>query len=180
VAGAPTAKRYAQALFHLAQEQGKLEPWLAQIKDAEAALAEPTVATYLNLPRVAPERKLEVLGQLLAEADLLVRNALGLLVSRKALGLLPSMVDEYTHLLDESLGRVHAEVTSAVSLSVAQQARLQEILGEMLQKKVVLEVKVDPEIMGGIVVRVGDQVIDGSVRMRLLGLRQRLAQQAIT
>jgi len=89
-------------------------------------------------------------------------------------------VDEYTHLLDESLGRVHAEVTSAVSLSVAQQARLQEILGEMLQKKVVLEVKVDPEIMGGIVVRVGDQVIDGSVRMRLLGLRQRLAQQAIT
>jgi F-type H+-transporting ATPase subunit delta len=57
---------------------------------------------------------------------------------------------------------------------------LQEILGEMLQKKVVLEVKVDPEIMGGIVVRVGDQVIDGSVRMRLLGLRQRLAQQAIT
>jgi F-type H+-transporting ATPase subunit delta len=174
-----TAKRYAQALFLLAQEQGKTEAWLDQLQKAQEVLTQPTVSLYLTQPRVRPEQKLEVVSQLLAEADQLVVNLAGLLTTRASLGLVPGILRVYAELLNDSLGRVRASTVSAVELSPEQRARIQSALSVMLNKEVVLETFEDPEIMGGIIVRVGDQVIDGSVRARLGAMRQRLTRQAV-
>ena len=179
MAKAPTAKRYAQALFSIAGEQGKGEAWLDELGYARDALSEPTVYLYLGTPRVPIEDKQNAVTQLMEGHDPIVANLVGLLVSRQSSGLLGAIAGAYGELLNESLGRVQAAVTTASSMSSEQQGRLRETLGKMLSKEVVLEVSEDPEIIGGALVRVGDQVIDGSVRSRLVALRQRLERGSL-
>ena len=178
MARAPTANRYARALFELASERNAEEAWLDHLRSAQAALADPTVSLYLRTPRVRIEQKLDVVKQIAAGADPLVANLLCLLTSRSALPSLPAIVTAYGEFLNESLGRAQAQVTSAVALAPEQQTRLSGLLHQMLDKEVVLEVREDPEIIGGVIVRVGDQVIDGSIRTRLALMRQRLGQAA--
>ena len=96
-----------------------------------------------------------------------------------AASLLPAIVSEYGALLNEHLGRVQAEVTSAAPISAEQRERLSRSLAEMLDQEVVLETAEDASIIGGIVVRVGDRIIDGSVRTRLEALRRRLQQESL-
>ena len=96
------------------------------------------------------------------------------LVSNRRQMLLPAVATEYHSLLDEAEGRVHARVTVAREMDAAAQSSIAAALSAALQKTVVPHVAVDPRILGGIVVRVGDTVMDGSVRRRLGRLRDRL------
>ena len=180
MAKAPTTKRYAQALFSLAEAEGKQEAWLDSISGIAEALADPSAALFFGEPRVPAARKAEVAAEVSAGADPLVRNFVGLLVQRQAVGSLRAVVSEYGRLLNESLGRVQAEVRSAVPVSAEQQSALTAWLGTALNKEVILDVQEDSDIIGGIVVRVGDQIIDGSVRSRLNDLRQSLSRPAST
>jgi F-type H+-transporting ATPase subunit delta len=179
MAGAPTAKRYAQALFGIAKESGSEEAWLEDLRIAQEALAEPTVVVYMGTPRVAIKDKLDVTAQLLSEREPMIAKMVGLLVSRQASSLLPAIVTAYGALLNESLGRIVATVTAATDVSAEQRQRLTESLSAMLNKDVVLEVREDPSIIGGAMVRVGDQIIDGSVRTRLQVLKQRLERESL-
>lgn len=106
-------------------------------------------------------------------------TAVAVLVQRRGVKLLPEVVAAYAALLDDQLGRTQADVASAVPLSREQQRRLENQLASLVQKEVVLRVREDEDLMGGVVVRVGDQLIDGSVRSRLEQLRQRLARAPI-
>jgi F-type H+-transporting ATPase subunit delta len=180
VAKGPSAKRYAKALFDLARDEGKLEPWMAALRNAVAVLDDPTVSFYFSLPKIPMSRKLEAIDLLARGADPTLIRFLGLLASRQAISLLPDIMREYGDLLDGLLGRVRATATTAVPLSKAQQDQLRKQLRDMLEKDVVLEARVDESIIGGIVVRVGDQVIDGSVRTKLERLKQRLAEGSLT
>ena len=179
MAGAPTAKRYAQAVFQIAQEQGREDEWLEGLELAQSTLAEPIASTFLALPRVGLSQKQEAVAGLLEGQERLLINVVQLLISRRSLALLPQVVQEYRSLLDVSCGRVRAHVTSAVDLSDAQQVRLSALLSELFAKEVVLDVQQDPEIMGGLIARVGDRVLDGSVRTRLESLKQRLKRDAV-
>ena len=179
MAQAPTAKRYAQAMFQLAQEQGQESAWVEQLQAAQALLGAPDARLYLTVPRVRAEQKVDAVRQLLAGMPALVVNMMALLVTRQGLASLPQIVSEYLALLNDSLGRVQATVTSAVPLSDQQHDHLRGLLGQMLAKEVVLEARQDPETLGGAIVQVGDQVIDGSVRTRLQALRHQLARQAM-
>ena len=178
MAKAPIAKRYAQALFSLAEAEGKQEAWLDDLAGVQEQMAEPSAALFFGEPRAPAERKQEIAARIAEGADPLVRNFLGLLTQRRATGSLPDVVREYRRLLNESLGRAQAVVTTAAPLSAEQRGRLAASLGAMLDKEVVLDEREDPEVIGGIVVRVGDQIIDGSARARLEGLRQSLTRQA--
>ena len=180
MAKAPIAKRYAQALFSLAEGEGMQEAWLDSLSGLARDLADPSTVVFFTEPRVPAARKAEMAAQASSGADPLVRNFLGLLVERRAVVLLPAIVQEYGALLNESLGRVQATVTSAAPVSDEQQSRLIQSLGAMLDKQVVLDFRENPDIIGGIVVRVGDQVIDGSVRARLDSLQQSLERQSLT
>jgi F-type H+-transporting ATPase subunit delta len=85
---------------------------------------------------------------------------------------LPAILSEYQRLLDESQGRERAEVTAALDLDEAQRARLGRQLSTLLDKEVVLTARTDEEVIGGVLVRIGDRIIDGSARGRLRSLRQ--------
>lgn len=180
MARASKAKRYAQALFSLAATEGKQETWLGSLSGIEQQLSDPTAMLFFGEPRISSERKADAAARVAESADPLVRNFVGLLVQKQAVGSLAAIVREYVRILDESLGRVQATVTSAVEVSSAQRERLTDSLSAMLNKEVVLDINEDPGIIGGILVRVGDQVIDGSVRARLEGLRNRLERESLS
>ena len=179
MAKAPMAKRYAQALFSLAEAEGGREAWLDDLAAIQEQMAEPSVALFFREPRVPAERKQEAAAQVAEGAHPLLRNFLGLLAQRRATDSLAAIVGEYRRLLNERLGRAQADVTTAAPVSAEQRARLAASLGAMLDKEVVLDVREDPEIIGGVLIRVGDQIIDGSARSRLNGLRQSLGRQAL-
>jgi F-type H+-transporting ATPase subunit delta len=90
------------------------------------------------------------------------------------------VIEAYGELLNQKLGRIKAEVTTATALSGDQQRKLSASLGASLQKEVLLDSNEDPEIIGGMVVRVGDQIIDGSVRTKLAAMKQQLAQGSLS
>lgn len=178
MARGPSARRYARALFDLAAERGRQEEWQAQLRDAVAAASEPSVALYLGLPRVPVADKLDAVRRLLEGYDPMVVNAVQLLTQRRALDALAGVAAAYDALLNESMGRVPVSVTSAIALSDPQRARLSGELERVLRGDVVLDLREDEGLLGGLIVQVGDQVIDGSVRTRLESMRRTLQHQA--
>jgi F-type H+-transporting ATPase subunit delta len=180
VAKAPTARRYAQALFAIAQEKGTAEAWLNDLREVTELLEEPAVSAFMSTPRVGAADKLSVVAKVTDGRDPMIANLVGLLTSRQGVGLLGKVTNEYGELLNVSLGRVRAQVTTATPMSPEQLKRLSDSLGASLKKEVLLEALEDPEIIGGVLVRVGDQIIDGSVRTKLAALKQQLAHESLT
>jgi len=180
VAKRPTAKRYAQALFDLALGQHAVERWMDALRGVAKALDDPTVRFYFNLPNVPLGRKQQAAAELAPGADATVVKFLGLLATRRAITLLPDVTLAYGEMLNAHLGRLQATATSAVTLTKPQQEQLRRRLRDLFEKDVVLEARVDDSIIGGVVVRIGDQVIDGSVRTKLQRLKQRLAEGSLT
>ena len=179
MAKAPKAKRFAQALFELAQQHNAAEHWQEELAQVAAALSVDEVAAFLASPRARAEDKRSIVTQVTTGRHPIIANFVGLLADRQAVGLVGQIVDEYTELLNAAMDRISADVTAATSISSAQEQRLRTSLGTSLQKTVVLNVHEDPEIIGGLVVRVGDQIIDGSVRTKLASMKQRLEQESL-
>ena len=178
MARAPTPKRYAQALFQIAREHGTEEAWLEGLRQAQQSLSEPPVSIYLAAPQVRLDQKDSVIQQVMAGLDTLPSNMVRLLASRHSLALLPKVVLAYEALLDELRGRVRVQATSAVAVDRGRRDRLQELLKGALEREVVLSVGEDPAIIGGLIVRIGDRVIDGSTSARLEALGRRLTAGA--
>lgn len=170
----PTAKRYALAAFEIARDSGQIESWARDIQMARVALQDGALRAYLEVPKITVGRKTEGLRAALGNVNPLVVNLLALLTSRGSLGLLPAIVDEYQTLMDAHFNREQAVVVTAVPLEQQQGERLSQQLARLLGKEVVLTARLDPEVLGGLVVRVGDRIIDGSARGRLMALRKSL------
>lgn len=175
MAGA-AARRHAQAAFQIALERDELELWRGDLLRLDEALAEPLLASFLESPRVHFEAKAQMLGRAVEGLNPLAMNLALLLISRGRLGLVPDIALEYGRLVDEQQGIAHAEVVTAVPLEKGDQERLVRRLGELLRCRIVLAAKVDPSIIGGLVARVGDKLIDGSTKARFSSLRQSLVR----
>ena len=173
---APTANRYARAAFEIARDSAQLESWTKDLQEAQQTLQDSSLRAFLELPKVTIERKMESLRTALPNANPLALNLMALLTSRGSLGLLPRIVDEYQRLMDTHLNRERAEVATAVPLEREQGEQLTQLLRQLLGKEVILTSRVDPEVLGGLVARVGDRMIDGSARGRLLALRKSMAE----
>jgi len=170
------ARNYAEVLLALANKADDAEGWGRTVREvADAIGADVTLRHFLESPRVSAERKGEILARAFQDRlpPLFVRFLQMLLRKRRQM-LLPEIATEYHTLLDEAEGRVHAQVTFARNPSEGERAAVTQGLSRTLGKEVVPHVTVDPAIVGGVVVRVGDQVMDGSVRRRLRSLRERL------
>ncbi|MBO0707152.1 MAG: F0F1 ATP synthase subunit delta [Candidatus Dormibacteraeota bacterium] len=172
-----TAKRYARAVFDLARESNDVDGWRARLARLQALLDDRQVAGIVANPAVSPERRLQVVDVLDADGELgrEGRNLGKLLIEARATAALPEIREEYDRLDDEAAGRVRAVATSAVPLSDEDRERLVADLSRRFQREVRLQTRVDPSILGGLVVQVGDQVIDASVQTRLQQLRRQLA-----
>jgi F-type H+-transporting ATPase subunit delta len=167
---------YARALFDAALEENRVEPvreQLAQLVEAEREV--PELRELLRNPQLDQRARKAALEDLLSDGDELLRNFLLVLVDKGRTGQLEEIAREFERLVAEHEGVIHAELTTAVELS-DEEAR--ELLGQIEKasgRKVEATRKVDPGLIGGIVLQVGSHRLDASVRGRLQRLRQELA-----
>jgi F-type H+-transporting ATPase subunit delta len=177
------ARRYAEALAEaVLDSKGKLEPRVAleqlrQFVDLVSSSAE--LANILASPAVPASRKRAVIGRFaeLLPLDPLVRNFLYVVVDRRRTPLLRQMPEALEEVLDAKLGLVRAQVEAAAPLSEDERAVLESALSRVAGRRVRAQFAVNPELLGGVVARVGSVIFDGSIRGRLQALRMRLASQ---
>ena len=175
MAGA-AARRYARAIFELAKEEGQVDAWAARLAALRDVLAPDEARAILANPSIPVQRREEAAAALVpAGTGPEGVNLVRLLVGAGRLADVGRIVEEYERLADEDAGRVRATAITAVPLSQAEADRLTADLGRRLGREVRLNARVDPAVVGGLVLRVGDRVMDGSVATRLQQLRRHLA-----
>ncbi len=169
------ARNYAEALFELGESTGKTERF-AELIDAVAGAIEttPEVQAVLMSPRVPKAEKARILGAALQDAPREFVLFLQALIKRGRQRVLREVASEYEALLDLKHNRVRAGVTLARPGSPALQRDIQAALSRQLGKEVLASFHVDPEILGGTVVRIGERIHDGSVRRRMTKLKRAL------
>lgn len=169
------AKRYAQAVFSLARESNSFDQWQADLARLDALVSDERAAHYLASPNVTEADKQRLLDVTLAQNSAEVRNLARLLLQRHRLNIVSDMVTLFEAAVLEERGIAVAEVTTAEPLDEQGQRVVRERLSALVGRNVELRLKTDPAIIGGIVARIGDQLIDGSVINQLRRLRARLA-----
>jgi F-type H+-transporting ATPase subunit delta len=167
------ARRYAQAVFEIALEKKDLERWRTDLQKIVDAVGDETFLSVLESPKIKFEEKSRLLERL-GGIDPMVLNLVRLLIARGGVNMIPEIAAEYRLLLDEYRGIQTAAVVTAVPLDSEDKDKLAENLGVRVGKKVVLGAAVDPEIIGGIIARVGGKLLDGSTRSKLIALKKEL------
>jgi F-type H+-transporting ATPase subunit delta len=173
MADVQAGKRYAQAAFELALRTGDLARWRSDLDDVASVLAESGAAPILGDARVALDRRLAMVERMLDIQPLAV-NLAKLLVAKGRAADARAVADAFNRIADEHEGIAHASITTAVPLAADQLAEMETRLGTALGKRVLATASVDPGILGGVVVRIGDRLVDGSVKTRLRRLRLNL------
>lgn len=176
------AKRYGKALFDLAQDTDSLEQmkagadWLSSVWQSQPQLKE-----MLQLPTISKEEKKRVIAQI--AGDDVSGHMLGLLyllIDKGRILYLPEILQEYQRLRMEADRIVQAYVTSATALNEEEKARIQKSLETAMKREVILHTGVDADLIGGLVVRVGDQIFDNSLRTKLQNLKKDLLEKKIS
>jgi F-type H+-transporting ATPase subunit delta len=172
-------RRFAEAAFEIALRDETLEQWRAELESAAATLESADLSEALANPAVPFQQRADIVGRVFADLDDPVRNLILLLLKRGRIRQLPRVAAEFRRLDDKRNNIVHAIATSASPLDDAELRAITARLEQMSGAQVALETAVDPDLIGGIVVRLGDRLIDGSVRGRLERLRNQLASGAL-
>jgi F-type H+-transporting ATPase subunit delta len=175
---ARSVNRYAQAIFELATEERGVDSWSERLRLIQRIFHDPTARVVLANPSLPTETRVEAVDALdlpgLGPEGL---NLMRLLVARHRVEQIDGIVDAYERLADEAAGRVRATVTTAIPLSEADREALSKDLSRGLGKDVRLQARVDPAILGGLVLEVGDRLTDASVATRLDQVRRRVLVQ---
>jgi F-type H+-transporting ATPase subunit delta len=167
---------YANALFEAALEQDRLEPVRQQLAEVVTAEAEvPELRELLRNPQLDPRARVAALEDVLSGGEELLRNFLLVLADKGRTGQLEEIAREFERLIAEHEGVVHAELTTAVELSDDEAQKLLSQIEQASGRKVEARRRVDPDLIGGIVLQVGSHRLDASVRGRLERLRRQLA-----
>ena len=173
------AKRYAKALADVAAALGELEPVARELAEfAELLRGQRELRQFFANPSILTRNKRAAFAEIAGRMGLRTLTATFLRVVLEAgrLGALDGILRAYEGLVDERLNRVRAQVTATAPLDPATEQRLRQRLRDRLGKEVVLEVRQDPALLGGIVTQIGSVVYDGSLQTQLVKLRQELAQ----
>lgn len=171
---------YAQALFEAARERDELEKTLEDLKDFDAAVAENEELRLFFFGGQVPEvQKRRAIDGLTEGMTLSTRNFLKVLSDNDRTEALHEIVVRFEDLVKEHLGRVEVQVTTAIELSEEEEEKIKERLARILEgREVVLETRVDPDLLGGAVFRFGGTMFDGSVRGRLQSLREEMLERS--
>lgn len=164
------ARRYAKALVQLAADEGAVDKFHGELSTMETLISgNPELVSILSDPAHGIEEKLEILKEVAGKMTLsdTIRNAILLLQERNRLGFLPAIVTSYSELADELSGVLRPVVTSAFPLDDNKIAELKSALEKSTGKKVILTVEIDSTLIGGVVTKIGDKVLDGSVKTQL-------------
>ncbi|MGD9947417.1 MAG: F0F1 ATP synthase subunit delta [Desulfobulbus sp.] len=170
------ARRYAKALFSLGKEQGKTEEYSGVL----AAIAglyddiEAGVGDALNNPLYPLDVRQKVMAKIAesVQADAILTSFLNLLIEKKRADILPDIAHELQIMVDKDQNISHGSIISAIELDQTLLGKIQATLEKLTGNKVILETQVDPSIIGGIIAKVGDLVLDGSIKTQLNGLKE--------
>lgn len=173
-----SARRHAQAVFAIAKEQRTLDVWASELDAISAAFGDPTVARALESPRIPLAHKMALLRSSLTSVSPFALNLAQLLVLKGRVRLASDIAEEYRRLLDASRGIERARVTTAVPLQSDEVAQIGGRLAQIRGRQVSVSHQVDPTIVGGVVARIGDKLMVGSVQARLATLKKQLAEGA--
>jgi F-type H+-transporting ATPase subunit delta len=168
------ARRYAQGLFQLAESEHAVDRWRGQLDQLESLLNDDVLRAAFANPSVTTSRRLELAKRLAPGLAPQTQNLLRLLVEHRRTADISEISREFDRMANEAAGIVDATLTTAVDLTDADRKRYEEDLARRLNRKVRLEHRRDPSLIGGATVQFGDRLIDGSVRTQLAQLRQRL------
>jgi len=174
MAGLSSAKRYAQAVFDIARDRREVDLWDSDLQVLEETLKNEELRAFLEQASIPISAKVRVIREALEGVSRLAQNLLCLLASRGRLGLLPQLREQYLHHLNSYHGREETLVVSAVPLDSREREMVSNLLRGMVNKEIVLHTRVDPEILGGLIIQFGGKYVDGSVRGKLHGLRRQL------
>lgn len=168
------ARRYAKALFAVGKENESYEAYNDALQGVAGLYASnPEIVDALTNPLYPLDVREKVMAKVIAsmEVDKVMGNFLKLLVQKKRAEILPEIAEEFQIMVNEEKNVSHGSIVSAVELSDELQAKVQATLEKLTGKQVVLSTSVDPSLIGGIVAKVGDLVLDGSIRTQLAGLK---------
>jgi F-type H+-transporting ATPase subunit delta len=174
MASSVVARRYAAALFSLASGEKAVDKRADDLARAVETLGSREVVDALDNPRLDVADRVRLALDLLDGVGEQVRNMVRLLVERKRIASLPGILEQYRVLADRAAGVVHADVTTAIPADKALVTQITRALRERFGATVSVQVHTDPAIIGGLVIRVGDRLIDNSVRTHLQQLQASL------
>ena len=172
--------QYANALADIALAQGVAEPAAQQLHEFGVAYAQSAeLRTFLASPAVSVEAKHAVIEKIVARvrASKIIRNFLFVLADRRRTNVIPEVIAAFHEVIRQRQGVAEAEVFSAIELSAAQKKEMAAMLARLTGKKIEAKYALDPALLGGAVVRIGDTIYDGSLRSRLNEMRARLAAE---
>jgi len=169
-----TSRRYAQAAYDVAAHHGHIEQWIAQLRSARQVMQDTEVGEFFRDPKVGMHEKLRALDTSFDSFDPQVLNLLRILVSRHRASMVGTIADEFEALDRKAKNIAEAEVTVARSLSPEEIQDVTSRLSAATGKTIQISTKVDLAILGGVIVRIGDRLIDASVSGRLQRLRERM------
>ena len=174
------ARPYAQALFNVTQQRGTVDEAAASLNEIAASIkATPLLLTTLDNPHLTRDRKRALMAKIFAGAPSDVSHLITMMVENDRAADLVATAREYSRLVDEYRGLADATVTSAVPLSDQQESALLEKLQSMSGQTIRLQKRVDETMLGGLIVRLGDKLIDASVATQLEGIREKLRQAKV-
>ena len=172
------AKRYAEAVFGLARENGTFEAWQRDLDQLAELMENPRVRVAMESPNVAEAQKAAVIEQVQVGAQPEAKNLARMLLARHRIGIAGDLAALFREQALAELGIVVADVTTALPLGKEGEVAVKQRLTQLVGKQVEIRTHVDPDIIGGIVARIGDQLIDGSVSGQLRRLRDRMVASA--
>lgn len=176
------SSKYAQAIYELAAEKNLLDQVEAQLGLIASTLeTHSDLATFLYHPRVLAQAKKEMLGKIF-EQDVtdFVLKFLMLIIDKRRETVLPAIIREYVRLANDARNIIEAAVTTALPLDDKQQTALKNKLGLVTGKTIVLKMQIDKAIIGGVIVQIGDKLIDGSVARQLEIMKNSLLKAEVT
>lgn len=174
------ARRYAKALYDIGTEQGKSEIFAENLKVIAALLNDNEEVSLMLLNQsIQKDEKKKALRFLLEDMEPMVKNFVNLVVDKDRVDSLIAMCESYSDLLEEQANILHAEIKSAVALSEDQVKKIEERFSGMMGQTVKAEASVDAALIGGVQVRIGDTVYDGSIANKLKQLNNTLKQTVL-
>jgi F-type H+-transporting ATPase subunit delta len=169
-----TGRRYAQAILEIAQEENKFEEWRSGLKKIAEMMQDQELLTFLESSKLPFDLKKKLVQSRLQGVIPSVLNLAYLLIAKSRFKIVPAIVTEYEQLLDAYYGIEHAKVTTAIPLDENTKVKVVRSLEDLTGHKVITDLEIAPDILGGVIIKIGDKLVDGSLRNKLEALKKSL------
>jgi F-type H+-transporting ATPase subunit delta len=178
MASSVSPRRFAQAIFQIALESKQIDSWMSDLADLVSYSKDDSFLSFMDSPKISLDSKISVIRDSGIEADLnkLAVNLLALLASRNSVYSISDIADSFEELVDKHNNVLRADITTATEISKDLETTISNSLKKIAGNDLSITTNIDPSIVGGFVARVGDRLIDASVKTRLENMKRGLVK----